>query len=376
MKLYSVVFVALLALAMVETSEPTMSVDYTEQAAPGGMVLFSIRIDNTTDSPCCNSYVHIDTAAMDDSDLSAFNIIKGKATLEPTIGPGSSSQALLQLQVNSGTPDDVYDVAITFEGGLGTCEGGCFPFTVSQSFPVTVKRKVPSLYYEYERTNDVVSGAAEDITITILNTGTGDAKDFKLNVGGGLDTTVSPSTISSIPASSSKSATVTINASDVPAGKYELSLNVAFYDTYFRLYTDTMPLVVQMRPPRPQLEVEALYGPDSLILQLSNVGGLKAQSIAVDATLDGTKVVDQDIDIIASQGTLLIPVNVSSGLSDGSVVSFDATYEDIDGTSYSLQREIFINISEDSARGTIVLALALIGVAIAGAAYAAKRRRR
>jgi hypothetical protein len=376
MKLYSVVFIALLAMALVETSEPTMSVDHTQQAAPGEIILFSIRVDNTTESPCCNSFVRIDTEAMSDDALAAFNIIKGRATLEPTLEPGSSTQALLQLQVNTGTPDDVYDVAISFEGGLGSCEGGCFPFTTTQSFPVTVARKVPSLYYEYDRTVDVVSGTTEDISITILNTGTGEAKDFKINVGGQLDTGVTPSSISSIPSSSSKSATITVNDSHVDAGRYELSLNIAFYDAYFRLYTDTMPLVVHIRPPRPQLTVEAFYDPDSLILEVNNEGGLKAQSIALDADLDGTKVVTQDIDVIASQGTLLIPVTLPSGLSDGSVLTIDATYHDIGGTGYTYDREIFINISEDSGRGTIVLAIVLIGAIIASAAYVVKRKRR
>jgi hypothetical protein len=122
--------------------------------------------------------------------------------------------------------------------------------------------------------------------------------------------------------------------------------------------------------------VEAFYDPDSLILEVNNEGGLKAQSIALDADLDGTKVVTQDIDVIASQGTLLIPVTLPSGLSDGSVLTIDATYHDIGGTGYTYDREIFINISEDSGRGTIVLAIVLIGAIIASAAYVVKRKRR
>ncbi|MHC1609676.1 MAG: COG1361 S-layer family protein [Candidatus Methanofastidiosia archaeon] len=375
MKLYSVALLGLLLFFSIETTEPTMSIDYTGHVAPGDFVVFSIFVDNTTVNSCNNGVVYIDVDSINEDIKKYVSIIKGEEMLEPLLQSGEGANLLLQLEMTPDTPNGEYDIPIMFEGTLGTCDGGCFPFSAVQTCTITVERKVPELRTDFERTFDVVGGNNALLHFSFTNTGTGNAKDLKISISGSIEGTVTPDTFLSIATGSTNTATISLNTELLEPGIYYLNVNVLYYDSYFKLYTEKIPFMVQVRPYRPQLEIEILNSNRSIIVEIKNEGGIKASEITFTLYVNDEAYLHETIDEIKTRGSILIPVQLDDGIYGGTLFFANAEYGGCN-ECYSASKEIFINIPENSSGGIPIKYYCAIGIIAALCVVLIMRRRR
>ncbi len=375
MKLYSVALLGLLLFFSIETTEPTMSIDYTGHVTPGDFVAFSIFVDNTTVNPCNNGMVYININAIDEDIKKYVNIIKGEEMLDPILPSGEGSNLLLQLEMTPDTPNGEYDIPIMFEGTLGTCDGGCFPFSVVQTCTISVTRKVPELKTDFERTFDVVGGNNASLPFSFTNAGTGSAKDLKISISGSIEGMITPDAFLSIAPGSTNTATISLNTEFLESGIYYLNLNVLYYDNYFKLYTEKIPFMVQVRPYRPQLEIEILNSNRSIIVEIKNEGGIKASEITFTLYVNDEACLHETIDEIKTRGSILIPVQLDDGIYGDTLFFANADYGGCN-ECYSATKEIFINIPENSSEGIPNKYYCAIGIIAALCVVIVMRRRR
>ncbi len=362
MKLYSVALLGLLLLVSIETTDPTMSITYSEQVVPGEQVIFSVRIDNTTLDTCNGGTVFIDAEAMSMDILDHIVLIKPESSVSPLDSMESADTAVLLLEVLSGAPNGIYDIPITFEGTLGQCDGGCFPFSVTQLCTIKIKRKLPEMYYEFDRVYDFTVGGTEDVLFSFTNQGMGSASNCKIFVSGPIDVKVIPGSFGTVGPLESNVVTITFDTGKLSPDFYYLNVNVAYYDDYFKLYTEKVPFMVQVRPSYPQITMDILHTGHSLIVDLSNQGGLKAIDISVDVEVDGVLYTQETIDELIPRGALLVPISLASDIKGDVPVSATVTYADMLGNSYGEQREIFISISKNTSKNTSYIYYSIFGI--------------
>jgi hypothetical protein len=362
MKLYSVALLGLLLLLSIETTEPTMSISYNEQVAPGEQVFFTIRIDNTTVDACNGGAVFIDTAGMDQQLLDHVVIINERedvGAIEPT---GSVVDLVLAMEVLSDAPNGVYDVPITFEGTLGHCDGGCFPFSITQICQIEIKRRLPEMYYEFDRTHDFTVGDSGDVLFSFANRGMGSASNCNIFVTGSIGAEVIPCTFNEVGPQESHTVTISFDTERMNPDFYYLNVNITYYDDYFKLYTEKVPFMVQVRPPNPQLDMEILHTGKSLIIDLSNQGGLKAVDIQVSVDVGGILYASEAVDELIPRGALLVPLSLDDRFTGDVPISATVAYSDLLGNVYEGHREIFISISENTTRNTSYLYYGIFGI--------------
>ncbi len=375
MKLYSVALLGLLLLFSIETTDPTMSITYSEQVAPGEQVIFSVRIDNTTLDTCNGGTVFIDAEAMSPDILDHIALIKAEASVSPLDSMVSADTAMLLLEVLSDAPNGTYEIPITFEGTLGQCDGGCFPFSVTQLCTIEIKRKLPEMYYEFDRVYDFTVGGTEDVLFSFTNRGMGVASNCKIFVSGPIDATVAPDSFDAVGPLESQVVTITFDTGTLSPDFYYLNVNVAYYDDYFKLYTEKVPFMVQVRPPNPQITMDILHTGRSLIVDLSNQGGLKAIDICVDVDVGGSLYAQETIDELIPRGALLVPISLSSDIQGDMPVTATVTYADMLGNSYDVHREIFISLSKNTSKNTSYIYYSIFGIFLVAGSVLVLRRK-
>jgi len=348
MKLYSLPILALLILMSIETNEPTMSVDYNDTVAPGDIVNFSIHIENTTIYPCNDCVAYVDIDSMDDETLAHILDISPPFNL-PSIFPSDYNvNGGLYIKWGSDTPNGTYDIPIVFEGTLGECDGGCFPFTLTHTYNVALERDVPKIQYMCNRVCDVIGGLNAELPVTLTNSGAGNANDVKISIYGEIEGYVSPDSFDSLLSSDTYPTTIYINTSDLDPGFYDLGLNIVYYDDYFKLYSENVTFRIQVRPQRPQMEYEILQEGRNIIFSLVNEGGLKAKDITTSISIGDEELYNEMIDEITTTGSVLIPLHVPEGVYGDVSMGVEISYFSNDGEAFSEAGETFINIPKNT----------------------------
>ncbi|MBN1785404.1 MAG: hypothetical protein JW825_00235 [Candidatus Methanofastidiosa archaeon] len=337
-----------LLLLSIETNEPTMSIDYNDVVIPGDTVVFNITVENTTVNQCNDCIIYIDTISMDNETLAHIKNIGSPIALPSTFESESIINAELMLELGSDTPNGVYYIPIVFEGTLGNCDGGCFPFRISHTYGITVTRNVPEIAYECNRVCDVIGGLNAELPLRFTNNGTGDANNVKISLYGSIDGYISPDNFDVMEPNEQYFTTVYINTSELSPGFYDLGVNFVYYDDYFKLYSSKITFRIQVRPQRPQMEISILTDGRNLLIDLKNEGGLKAKDVTLELAIDGEKMIEEEIDVINSTGSVLLPVSLPSSV-DGEVsLSAYVTYYNTEGEVYTDNSEMFLYIPKDS----------------------------
>ncbi|HPR41034.1 MAG TPA: hypothetical protein PK718_00610 [Candidatus Methanofastidiosa archaeon] len=364
MKLYSVPLLVLLLMLFIETNEPTLSVDYNDTVIPGDTVTFDIMVENTTVNRCNYCTIYIDTVTMDQETLSHIDLISDPIYLPPSLESGEYMSGTISLDLSQNIPDGDYIIPLVFEGTLGDCDGGCYPFRVQHDYTITVTRNLPSLSYDCDRVFDFIGGLNAEIPMCIFNNGAGSARNLKLSIYGVIGGYISPDSFNTLESSESCSATIYVNTADLDPGIYDVGINIVYYDEYFKLYSDNVKLRIQVRPQRPQLEIEILNDERSVLINLKNEGGLKAIDIAMDVSVDGTLVFNEMIDEIGSASSMLIPIDIPVDIYGDVDMDVDISYQSSDGESFETNGEMFLNIPKNSSKSNRGYYILLLGVAI------------
>lgn len=374
---YVAAALGLLLLLSIETTDPTMSIAYSEVVTPGDTVYFSIRIDNTTAHTCNEGLVSFDLDAADPPVRVHFHPLIPEGPVSPLASMEASDTVVLSVEVYADAPNGQYDIPIVYETTMGTCDGGCFPIAISQVCTVEVKRNLPEMYYEFDRSYDLTAGTTVSLPFYFANRGTGNASNCKISVSGVDGVQVSRDSYSRILPQESYTPAIVIDTAGLDPGFYYLNVNVVYYDDYFKLYTDKLSFLVQVRPPNPLIDVSILQEKRALIIDLANEGGLKAKNIILSLHLDNEYFMAESVDELIPRGELLIPVSLPEDVYGSLLFRASVTYEDTAGTPYFAEREIFINVPKNTGRSLPSPWYALFAgiVVAAGAALVLRRKK-
>jgi len=364
MKLYSLPIFALLLFSLIETNEPTLSVDFNDRVIPGDSVLFEIMVENTTVNKCNDCIVYVDTNGMDVETLAHIDDVGGPLHLPDDFQSEGLFNGTIEVLLGSDCPDGEYRIPIVFEGTLGDCDGGCYPFRIQHEYVITVTRNLPALAFECERVCDFIGGLNAEIPMSIVNTGAGVANDVKLSLYGVVGGYVYPDSFEIIGPSDSYPTTVYVNTANLSPGFYDLGVNIVYYDEYFKLYSEKVKFRIQVRPQRPQIELEVLNDGRSILIDISNEGGLKAKEIEMGVEINGNEVLSENIDEIGSAGSVLIPLEVPEDLYGDLDLSLDIYYKSADGQTFETNREMFLNIPKNNSESNRTYYYLLAGVAM------------
>lgn len=361
----------LLIMASMDAGEPTISVQCEGQYVPGDTVEMTVIVSNTTGYPLSDGIVYIDLSQMDSTLRTHVGDTFGGHMLPELLASGESDSVILTLEIRTETPDGTYEIPITFEGSVGDCEGGCFPFSITEFCTARVERKLPDLHYNIEPSYDVVSDSEISLPLTFSNRGDGPARNIRVSLSGDLECTLSPETFDMLEDGAEESTTLYLDTKGIGPGFYSQTFNVLYYDEYFRLYNEQVEFMFQARPLQPLLSSSLLCQNSCTLLEIVNEGGLKAFDVTYMITCCGNVVQKETIDELKTGGSVLAPVCFDAADSGKVAVAMNIEYFSFDGTRYFEDKEIFLNISKNTTSSNtlyyfIVAAALLVALAFVG----------